>query len=122
MFLIREVMDKTILDRDGLVAGKVDDVLLELPEGEHPIVRCIETQHGALAPHLGSLFHRVNLRLRKYLLDMGTEVLPITIDWNHVTEIDVTVHIDLDRHEAGLLKSEDAVWQRWIAHLPWADR
>jgi hypothetical protein len=56
------------------------------------------------------------------VLGFGDDVTPIVIDWEHVTQIDVIVHIDLERDRAGLLRSERAIWERWVSHLPWARR
>lgn len=118
----REVLDKEMLDCAGSKAGKVDDLLLELRPGERPVVRAIVTQHGALARLLGGPIARLAARLRRGVLGFGDDVTPIVIDWEHVTQIDVIVHIDLERDRAGLLRSERAIWERWISHLPWARR
>jgi sporulation protein YlmC with PRC-barrel domain len=122
MHLIREVLDKEILDRDGFKGGKVDDVLLELRDGEPPVVRAILTQHGAVARVLGRRVARWGAWARTWALGFGADVAPIEIGWEHVTRIDVTVHVDLDRHEGGLMRSEWALWQRWISRLPLAKR
>ena len=111
-----------MLDCSGSKAGKVDDLLLELRPGERPVVRAIITQHGALAGLLGGPIARLSARLRRTVLGFGDDVPPITIGWEHVTRIDVIVHIDLERDQAGLLRSERAIWERWISHLPWARR
>jgi len=42
--------------------------------------------------------------------------------WSMVADIDVTVHIDLSRVDAGLLRGDKDIWERWISHLPWARR
>ena len=118
----REVLDKEMLDCSGSKAGKVDDLLLELRPGERPEVRAIITQHGALARLLGGPIEDVAARLRSAALGIGDDVTPITIGWEHVTRIDVIVHIDLERDQAELLRSERAIWERWISHLPWARR
>jgi sporulation protein YlmC with PRC-barrel domain len=118
----RDVLDKEMLDRDGYKAGKVDDLLLELRAGARPVVLGIVTQHGALARLLGRRIERWAARLRRAVLGFGDDVTPIAIGWEHVTRIDVTVHIDLERKQAGLLRSEQAIWERWICHLPGARR
>ena len=120
--LVRDVLDKGLVDSDGFKVGKVDDLLLELREGECPSVRAIVTQHGALTPYLGKTVERVAAWLREHLLGLGPEVEPITIPWDQVTRIDVVVHLDLRRNEVDLCKSEGAVWERWIKHLPFAER
>jgi hypothetical protein len=118
----RDVLDKEMLDCTGCKAGKVDDLVLELRDGERPVVRAIATQHGALAALLGDHVGSLAAWLRRTVLGFGDDVTPITIGWEHVTRIDVTVHIDLDRDQAGLLRSERAMWERWVSHLPWARR
>lgn len=122
MYLVREVMDKEILDCDGFKGGKVDDLLLELRDGEPPVVQAILTQHGALAQALGSRVARCSAWLRARALGLSAEMPPIAIGWEHVTRIDVTVHIDLSRADADLLRSERALWARWISRLPLARR
>src|SRR5256885_3713284 len=122
MYLAREVLDKEILDCDGFKGGKVDDLLLELRDGEPPVVRAILTQHGALACHLGRPIAHLSDWLRRTVLGLGPDVRPVEIGWEHVTRIDVTVHIDLDREQAGLMRSEQAIWERWISRLPLAQR
>ncbi len=122
MHLGRDVLDKEILDCEGFKGGKVDDLLLELRAGEPPVVRAILTQHGALARLLGSTLARLSTWLRARVLAMGPEVAPVEIGWDHVTRIDVAVHLDLDRKRADLLRSAEAVWERWISRLPLARR
>ena len=122
MQLVREVLDKQIVDRNGFKTGKVDDLQLELREDEWPVVREIVSQHGALAQRLGKTMMRVGEWLREKILGMSPDVEPTVIGWEHVTHIDVVVHLDLDRNEAGVLRSEQAVWDRWIRHLPFAER
>jgi sporulation protein YlmC with PRC-barrel domain len=122
MFLAREVLDKEILDCNGFKGGKVDDLVVEMREGEAPVVKAIVTQQGALACHLGVTVARIDAWLREKVLGFGTDVKPVEIGWEHITRIDVTVHIDLDRTQANLMNSENAVWERWIRHLPFAQR
>ncbi len=122
MHLAREVLDKEILDRDGFKGGKVDDLLLELREGEPPVVRSILTQHGALTCDMGRLLPRINAWVRRRLLALEPDTAPVTLGWERVTRIDVTVHIDQSRWDANLMRSEQAVWERWISRLPLARR
>jgi hypothetical protein len=122
MELVREVLDHGLVDRDGFKAGKIDDLRLELRAGERPVVRALVTQHGALARHPGGVIGHLGRWLRARLLGPDAAVGPVAIDWEHVTHIDVVVHLDLDREAAGLQRDEAAIWARWIRHLPWADR
>jgi len=122
MYLARDVLDKEILDREGFKGGKVDDLLLELRAGDLPVVRALVTQHGALARLLPGPPMRLGRWLRRTVLDLDPAIAPVEIAWRHVTRIDVTVHIDLARADAGLMRSERAVWERLISRLPLARR
>jgi sporulation protein YlmC with PRC-barrel domain len=118
----RSVLDKEILDCNGAKGGKIDDLRLELREGKRPVVRAIVTQEGALARLLGRRMQEWSRWWRRRVLGLEPPDRPAEIDWAHVTRIDVTVHIDLDRESAGLMRSERAMWQHWIRHFPWAER
>lgn len=121
MFLFRDVMDKGLVDAQGHKAGKVDDVLLELRPNRPPAVRSIVSGRGAARP----IFPAWMLRLAGWVEDraMGPgQNKPTTVGWEHVTKIDVVVHLDLDRDRDGLMETQEALWQRWIKRLPWAER
>jgi sporulation protein YlmC with PRC-barrel domain len=118
----RDVLDKEILDRAGFKGGKVDDLLLAWRDDERPVVHAMINRNGASAALLGSRVGWLAGRFRRAVLGFGDEVTPIVIGWEHVTKIDVTVHIDLDREQIGLLQAERAIWERWISHLPGARR
>jgi sporulation protein YlmC with PRC-barrel domain len=120
MLLFGDVMDKELVDCNGRKAGKVDDLLLELREGR-PVVRAIIAGHGSLAPLLGPKMARLTGWFRERLLGEPHSE-PVRIGWEHVRYIDVVVHLDVDRHTAGLLESDRIVWQRWISRLPFSKR
>jgi hypothetical protein len=119
----KHVLDKELLDRKGYRAGKVDDLLLEIPElpgGRlaQPRVRAIITGPTALSrnlpwplPGLGRLFQR--------LLGV-TCPRPVEVAWEHVHTIDVAVHLDIDRAAAGLLVTQQAAARRFLSRLPGA--
>lgn len=121
MFLFRHVMDKELVDRDGFKAGKVDDIVLELRPGELPAVRAIVTSHGALIPMLPSPIGRLVTWLERHMLGLGT-FEPQEVAWEHVSAIDVVVHLDLKREEAGLIHTQETIWRRFIQPLPGGDR
>ena len=58
--LALEVLDRQLLDRDGMMAGNVDDVEIELPEGwpdsasgDLPVVTALLSGPGVLADRFG---------------------------------------------------------------------
>lgn len=122
MFLFRDVMDKQIVDRYGFKAGKVDDILLELSEGERPVVRGIITGYGSLTRLLGTPVERLVTWLGHHLLGLPGDVNPVILDWEKVMAIDIVVHVDIDREDAHLMESKDILWKRWVRRLPFSER
>lgn len=120
MFLFRDVMDKELVDCDGHKIGKVDDLVLKLGTGELPAVQAILTGHGASTPLVPAFLGQATQWVEERLLNLPIQ--PFTVGWEHVTYIDVVVHLDLDREKDGFLDTEGAIWNRWIKHLPWAER
>jgi sporulation protein YlmC with PRC-barrel domain len=114
-------MDKELVDRHGHKAGKVDDIVLQLQPGELPVVHAILTGHGALLPILPSFVARLAGWLERRILGVDT-IEPQTVAWEHVTSIDVAVHLDVDREEAGLMHTEGVISRRYIARLPGTGR
>src|SRR5690242_14721659 len=99
-------MDKEIVDRHGLKAGKVDDLLLDLSSGERPAVRAVITGHNSLARLLGPGVDRFVSWLACSVLGFPRDFKPVEIDWRHVTAIDVVVHMNVDREDDGLMDAE----------------
>lgn len=121
MYLVRQVLDKEIDDTDGLKSGKVNDLLLELPDDGPPCVVAILTGPTSFSSLLPGWMGRLTAWIRTSLLRLDPAE-PDQIDWWHVTRIDVAVHIDLDREKAGLLQTQEDVWKRWLKPLPFSER
>lgn len=112
MDLIRDCLDKQLLDRNGHKMGRVDGLIMELTgDGEQPRVTFVEvgavTQATRLHPRLGRLVAALARRWGRAESD------PYRIPWARVvpTGDDVTV---------GLLAEETPAlaWERWLrAHV-----
>jgi sporulation protein YlmC with PRC-barrel domain len=121
MYLVRQVLDKQLVDKDGFKAGKVDDLLLEFPDEGLPEVAAILTGPNSVATLLPGWLDRLTTWIRTAVLGLDrTE--PMEVEWSHVTHIDVTVHLDLDREAAGLVHSQQIIWKRWLKPLPFSER
>lgn len=115
------ILDKEILDRDGLRAGKVDDLLLELPDGdigEGPEVVALITGPTALSRNLS---RPVQALVRTIYRLLGLrDPRPSRIAWRHVVRIGVVIEIDVDRDAGGWSALGDAVNKRFIDRVPGA--
>jgi hypothetical protein len=120
MQLGKHVVDKELLDRAGLRAGKVDDLLFVLPgDGEEvasPRVSAILTGPMALSQNLTRPARWLIRTIYRWLGLRDPE--PAAIAWERVTTIDVVVHLDVDREAAGWSALGDAVNRRIIGRLP----
>jgi len=114
----KHVLDKEIVDADGLRCGKVDDLVLDVPDdGSGPTVRAILTGPLAFAGTLGApavrvarvLYRLVGLRAPK----------PVEIAWDHVAAIDVVVHLDLHTADTEVQTIADHA-RRLVARVPGA--
>ncbi|SRR5579884_2514030 len=124
MDLGKHVLDKEILDRAGRRAGKVDDLLLDLPPAgdggllPQPEVVAIISGPMALARQLPPPLPWLARQLYR-LLGLA-DPRPIVIPWQRITHIDVVVYTDLDRETAGFQALPQAVNRRFIRRLPGA--
>jgi hypothetical protein len=124
MDLGKHVVDKELLDCNGLRAGKADDLLLDIgqPRADgtlpFPEVEAIITGPMALSIDLPRPAQWVTRLIYRLLGVAHPE--PVTIDWDHVVAIDVVAHLDIDRERAGLMELANAVNRRFIGRLPGA--
>src|SRR6185437_9551444 len=111
------VLDRTLLDAHGKRGGKVDDLLLDLPDdGSEPLVLAIVTGPLALTQHAPRPLQALT-RFVYRLLGVH-EPRPVLLPWRQVTTIDVAVHIALEREAAGLDTLARAVAHRFIDRMP----
>ena len=124
MDLGKHVLDKELLDRRGLRAGRVDDLILEIPDGHdgavlpEPEVAAIVSGPMALQPILSAPMRW--LARHVYRLLGLKDPRPVEIPWSDVTKIDVAVHMDQDRDGSGMTALAKAVDRRFIGHVPGA--
>ena len=71
---------------------------------------------------LGPVVDRVVSWVGHSLLRLPDDLKPILLDWHRVTAIDVVVHMEIDRDDAGVLRSEQVIWRDWLSRLPFARR
>ena len=118
------LLDRQILDCDGRMAGKVDDLELTAVDGDPdgpPMVTALLTGPAASAPRLGRrLGGALRALLRLVRGDDGTT--PTRIDFGVVKRVDVEVELTVSRRDL----ENDRV-ERWfrdhvIGRIPGANR
>lgn len=104
----RELLDHQLVDSEGMLCGNVDDIELELRDGEAVV--------GALLSGPGNWPHRlphVVRGLARRLLKPDV----IRIEPADVERVDAAVHLRRPARELGLGRGEDRAG-RWLARLP----
>lgn len=119
MEIVRDVLDKQVVDCDGVKIGRVDGIVVEWVGDEAPRVVAIELGAVAIAERIGP---RVARAVKWLAVRIGgpERAAPHRIAWRDVAEIGLDVKLrvrvgDTSVHE----------WQRWlyehiVSHIPGA--
>ena len=106
--LIRDVLDKQLVDRQQRKMGKVDGIVVELRDGQQPRLACITVGGTTLARRLHPrLAQWLAALARRWGLGHGE---PFRIPWSQVRDIGIDVEVDLDVEQTPVL-----AWERWLS-------
>lgn len=116
--IIRDVLDKQLVDRHERPMGKVDGVVIEWREGEPPRLAYIEVGTITLA-------RRLHPRLEQWTRALGRRwgierSQSYRIPWEKVRHIGIDVEVDLEVEETPLLQVEKWLSQNLIGRIPGA--
>jgi len=113
-----QLLDRQLVDRDGRMAGNVDDLDLTRDEVTGTVyVTALLSGPGALSTRLG--WRRLGRWLRRVAgFVSATEDDPIRIPLGRVADVADHVTLSLDRDEVGSALGERWVRDHVIAHIP----
>jgi hypothetical protein len=116
MHLVRDVLDKKLLDVDGCEVGRVDGILIELPGNQAPRVVRLEMGGEILAARVA----RWLVRPVKWIAaHFGPRRKPIVaIDWHHVKRMGRDIHLDMRADETDALAWEHWLAEKFISRIP----
>jgi sporulation protein YlmC with PRC-barrel domain len=119
LWAVLELLDRQIVDPDGRMVGKVDDLELELPEeeGALPVVVAILTGPGALAGHVGGSVGTWLASVERRLNRSGE---PSRIPFSVVKSIGSAVEISTPRENLESNRGEQWVRDVIISKIPGA--
>lgn len=106
--LLREVLDKEVLDADGESCGVVDDIEFA-PTPDGPAVVALRFGPGAWGPRLPALL--------ALLARVGFGRKVVRVEWSHVAEIAEVIRLDAPAAALGL-GAIDRRLGRWLAQIP----
>lgn len=115
--LVRDVLDKQIIDPDGCKVGKVDGIVLTLRERRPPRVLAMEIGQAVAWRRL---HHRLGdfaewLRTK---FEPGRQERPARILFDHFVRGGIDVHVDIPGKRTRALMWEDWLEERVIARIP----
>jgi hypothetical protein len=116
--LVRDVLDKQLLDVSNQNAGKCDGIVLELRPGEPPRVQSLEVGPITLA-------RRLNRRLGAWVARWDARLgsgrgAPIRIPISRVSFDSPTLRLDLMADSTPLMALERWLRRKIVARIPWS--
>jgi sporulation protein YlmC with PRC-barrel domain len=111
------LLDRQVVDRDGQLVCKVDDLELELDERGRPYISAILVGPRALGPRLGGRLGRWMTSVANRLAD-DRDAGPRRISFGVVEEIDDSIRLSLRREELDIEPLERWVDRYIIGRIP----
>ena len=116
MLLVRDVLDKQMVDRHGNRMGKVDGVVIRWADDGVPRVVYLEAGAVTMARRLGRRLGRWAAGLARRLGGQHTE--SYRIPWNRVRAVTLEVAVDVDAEETRINVVEDWLRTHVVEHIP----
>ena len=116
MHIVRDVLDKKLLDADGCEMGRIDGVVLELPDQGPPRLVRLEMGGEILAERVA----RWLVRPVRWMADKFSprKERIVAIDWRHVKRMGRDIHLDIRADETEALAWEHLLAERFISRIP----
>ena len=108
MHLVRDVMDKKLVDREDRDMGRVDGLVMHVGSSSQP--RITHILIGGTTPwmRLNPILARASARLARLWGPKSAE--PVRIPWSRVRAVDKDIKLDVLARETGAID-----WEIWIA-------
>lgn len=110
-----ELLDRQILDPDGHMVGKVDDVELEERDDGRIYVSALLTGPGALGPRLGGGLGTI---VTSTWSRLSGRPEPARIDWSQVAAVETAIRLAVSRTTVAVDGFETWMRDRVIAAIP----
>lgn len=110
-----ELLDRQILDHDGRMVGKVDDVELEQRDDGRIYVTALLSGPGALGPRLGGGLGTIVTSTWSRLSGRSE---PARVEWSQVASVETAIKLAVGRTTVALDGFETWMRDRVIAAIP----
>ena len=108
MDLVRDVLDKRLIDREDCEMGRVDGLVMQLGEHSQPRITHLEIGGTALWTRLRPSVAGFAARLARRWGPKRTT--PVRIPWSRVITAGREIKLDVEAKETGAID-----WEIWIA-------
>jgi hypothetical protein len=121
LYLVRDLLDAQLVDRNERMIGRVDGVVLELRSGGPPRVAAMEVGPITLA-------RRLHPRLARWLRALAIRVLPVSVRSMRLPltlcrDIGVDIELDVDaQDDRRLLRLERWLSRHIVERLPGGEK
>jgi sporulation protein YlmC with PRC-barrel domain len=107
LHLVRDLLDKQLVDRQHDPMGRADGIVLVVPAEGPPRVACVEPGVTVLAGRLGRRLGRwARAGSRRWGLGRGK---PFRVPWSAVVKVGIETEVDLDANATPVL-----AWEHWL--------
>jgi hypothetical protein len=106
--IVRDVLDKKILDCDDHEVGRVDGVLIEFEPGSQPRMTRLEIGGEILAARIAKWLVPVTRWLAAAWGPKREAI--VGIGWGHVVRVEKDLYLDIRADE-----TEALAWEHWLA-------
>ena len=114
--LVRDVLDEQLVDHRQQPMGRVDGVVLCLPDGQAPQVVCVQSGITIAAGRVGRWAGRcARWVARRWGLSRGR---PVRIGWNHLVRLGLEAKLDLYADQTAALAWEHWLFTHIVRHVP----
>jgi hypothetical protein len=108
MDLVRDVLDKKLLDREDCEMGRADGLVMQLGEHSQPRITHIQIGGRTLWMRLHPVFARLAAKLARRWGPKRAE--HVKIPWSRVMTVGRDIKLDVRARETGAID-----WEIWIA-------
>jgi hypothetical protein len=108
MYLVRDVLDKKLVDREHCEMGRVDGLVMQFGERSQPRITHIQIGGSTLWMRLHPFCARLAAKLPRVWGPKRTE--PVRIPWSRVATAGKDIKLDVKARETGAID-----WEIWIA-------
>ncbi|HUQ47680.1 MAG TPA: hypothetical protein VM053_05470 [Gemmatimonadaceae bacterium] len=107
-YVVRDLLDKKLIDSGNTQMGRVDGIVLEFPQGGQPRLVRVEIGGEILAIRVARWLIRPTRWLRQHF--GPKRAARVKIEWRHVKRMGRDIHLDIAAAETDAL-----AWERWLS-------